>query len=159
MLKYASIGRNIFIVDKYFKLFFRNSLKNYDLNTAEGMVLLALFGQDGKNDMEILSAIHYGQFNKTQDQIIDELHYDKSVMARTMQSLENKGYVLRNDNPEDSRSYIFTITEKAQNFKPKLIEVLSEWNNLLLKDVENLEIVKSSLEKMCENVKYIVKGA
>ena len=90
-IKYAFIGRYIFIVDKYFRLYFKDSLKEYGMNSAEGLVLLVLFGEDGM----------------TQDQLIAELQYDKGVMARTMKSLEEKAYVKRERNPIDKRSSIF----------------------------------------------------
>lgn len=151
MYEYASIGRNIMIIHKYFKMFFKNELKKYHMNTAEAMVLLALYEHDGKTDEEILTAIHNGSVGKTQDQIIGELHYDKGVMARTMQSLENKGYILRNDNPHDNRSYIFTLTEEARCFKPKLIAILRQWNEGLLADIGDLDMLKQLMERMATN--------
>jgi len=151
MYQYASIGRDIMIIHKYFKMFFKHELKKYQLNTAEAMVLLALYEQDGKTDEEILTTIHNGRVGKTQDQIIGELHYDKSVMARTMQSLENKGYILRNINPQDNRSYVFTLTEQATSFKPKLIAILRQWNDSLLADIDDLAALKRIMDKMAFN--------
>ncbi len=153
MLQYASIGRNISIANKYFKLFFKNALKKYGLNTAEAMALLMLYGQSQQVSDELLRAIHQDLPGKTQDQLVEELHYDKSVMTRTMQALESKGYVLREANPLDNRSYLFTLTEKAQAFKPQLIAILRQWTTGLLEQVENPEVVKQAMEQMAENAR------
>ena len=58
-----SIGRNIMVIDKYFRMYFKNHLKQYGLNTAEGLSLLALYEEDGR----------------TQEQLIMLLHYDKAL--------------------------------------------------------------------------------
>ena len=54
MLKPSTIGCNILIIEKYFKLFLKYSLKEYELNTAEGMVLLALYGHNGQTEDQTL---------------------------------------------------------------------------------------------------------
>lgn len=158
MFECTSIGRNILIIDKYFKLYFKNALKEFDLNTAEGMALLALFSQEGKIDSDTLDAMRRENCGKTQDQIIDELHYDKSVMTRTMQSLEKKGYVSRSENPNDSRSYIFTVTDQATQFKPTLIDILRAWNDLLLKDIAHEDIIRNAVKIMSRNAQNAVLG-
>ena len=43
MLEHKAVGLNIFIIDKYFKMYLKKSLKQYELNTAEGLVLLVFF--------------------------------------------------------------------------------------------------------------------
>lgn len=136
-IKYGYIGRYILIVDKYFRLFLKDSLKEYDLNSAEGLALLVLYGEEGI----------------TQDKIIDELQYDKGVMARTMKALEDKAYVRRVKNPLDNRSSIFFLTEKAKEFKETLISVLKKWHSIISRDIdqESLGVLNSCLKKMSEN--------
>lgn len=75
-------------------------------------------------------------------------------MTRTMQSLEGKKYVTRKNNTEDSRSYIFELTEKAIHLRPDLLDILSEWNDILLQgiDKELADLIKSQLDKMVDNV-------
>lgn len=157
MKRYASIGRSMNIADKYFRLYLRNSLKPYDLNTAEGTVLLSLYGKDGTTENQIFDSINDQKPCHTQDQIIDELHYDRGVMTRTMKALEEKEYVLRSDNPNDCRSYIFSLTKKALGFKPILVGILYEWNECLLEgiDADTLKIVENALTIMARNaMKY-----
>lgn len=154
MVEYKAIGVNMFIIDKYFKLYLKKSLRKYDLNAAEGLVLLVFLKHHNKMTQDELDEIHKKRAGKTQDEIISELHYDKGVMARTMQSLECKNYVTRKNNPNDSRSYIFELTQKAISLKPELIKILNEWNNTLLQgiDKELASLVKSQLDKMVDNI-------
>ena len=138
MDKFVSIGRNITIADKYFKLYLRNVLQPYNINATEGIVLLMMYRKSSGN---------------TQDELIKDIHYDKGVMARTMKELEEKGYVERNQNPLDSRSFIFSLTEKGHDFKHILIDFLRQWNKKLISDIseEHLAIVEASLEIMAQN--------
>lgn len=89
----------------------------------------------------------------TQDELIKDIHYDKGAMTRTMKSLEKKGYVERNNNPLDSRSFIFSLTEKDNSFKHIIIDILRQWNVQQLKGIceENLALVEESLETMALN--------
>lgn len=157
MDKRACTGRNIMVIDKYFKLYFRRMLKEYDLNSAEGMVLLALFGSDGLTEKQILTSIHSGTGAQTQEQIIRELHYDKGVLTRTMQALEEKEYVRRSKNPQDSRAYDFHLTEKAKDFRPKLMKILSQWHTHLVDgiDQKTLDLLDETLEAMAKNAIWI----
>ena len=101
-----------------------------------------------------LDKIHNCKPGKTQDEIISELHYDKGVMARTMQSLEDKNYVIRKNNPQDNRSYIFQLTENAINLKPEILKILNEWNNTLLQGIDKkiVDLIKLQLDKMVDNI-------
>jgi Transcriptional regulators len=155
-----SIGRNNMIIEKYFKLFFKNSLKEYNFNTTEGIVLLLLMEKEARPQNDAIEKFHMLIDGQSQDQMIDEVHYDKAVMTRTMQSLETKGYVIRNVNPIDSRSYIFSLTKKAIDFKPILLNILKAWNDGLQNgiDKEKLEIVNQALSKMAANAIELTKG-
>lgn len=115
--------------------------------------MLSLYGENATTERQILDSIHLHAFRHTQDQIIDELHYDRGVMTRTMKALEEKGFVVRSDNPDDSRSYIFSLTNKAFNFKPVLVGILQEWNACLLEgiDPQTLQTVDNALRIMAHN--------
>ena len=142
MNDFASIGKNILIVDKYFKIYFRNALKEYDLNASDGLAILML----------------YEGHCQTQDQIISELHYDKAVVARTMKGLEEKGYVERFENPDDNRSFIFKPTERVEVIKPELMRILREWSNKLMDGIDDIETLKKQMSIMSQNAYKTVKG-
>jgi len=151
-----ALGRDIFVIDKYFRIFFKNALKPYDLNTTEAMVLLALYEKGGSVAEDVFDDIHGHKLSKSQDQIIEDLQYDKAAMTRTMQALETKGFVVRRENPRDSRSYLFSATEKADDFKPALIDLLKDWNQILLDGIEDLDIVGPAIKRMADNAKHSI---
>ncbi len=150
------LGKDIFVIDKYFKIYFRNALKPYGINASEAMVLLALYTKGGEMGNSIFDEIHRGKFGKTQEQIINDLHYDKGAMTRIMQSLEQCGLVIRKNNPGDSRSFVFHTTAKADAFKPRLIEILRKWNSSLLDGIEHADIIKEAVSKMSRNARRTV---
>jgi DNA-binding MarR family transcriptional regulator len=139
MVRYALPGRCILVIDKYFKLFLRDSLLPHSLTAAEGLILLALYGGDGK----------------TQEQIIDELHFDKGVMTRMTKSLENSGFVVRSRNAADNRSFFFHLTDAGVSFKPVLTAILQSWSDIILQGVDDdaLDVLNRTLQRMSQNVK------
>lgn len=155
-----SIGRNNMIIEKYFKLYFRNCVRRYGLNTAEGLILLLMMEKEMMPEHNALDKMHQLFKGQTQDQMNDEIHYDKAVMTRTMQSLESKGYVERRINPADKRSFVFSLTKKAADLKSTLIDILTRWNDGLQKgiDQEKLEIVKTIMSQMSNNALELAKG-
>jgi hypothetical protein len=78
------IGHNIMAFDKYFRVYLKNCLNDYDLNIAEGMVLLSVREKGRENEGEKIDRILTSEQETTRDQLVQELHYDKSVMTRTM---------------------------------------------------------------------------
>lgn len=149
MKRFEGIGKNMMIQDRYFKMYLKDSLKPYNLNSAEGIVLLMMFKSMAETD----KATENENPGNTQDQIIKEIHYDKGVMTRTMKDLEDKGFVSRNQHPDDSRSFLFSLTKQGLDFKDTLVSILQKWNDELLKGIssEDLEIVERSLEIMANN--------
>ena len=141
--------------DKYFRIYLKNNLKDHNLNAAEGMVLLSLLENERKSEGEIFNSIHTSDSEITQDQLVHELHYDKSVMTRTMQSLEEKGYVIRSVNPKDSRSFIFNLTEAGLEFNEVLMTIMIKWNAAILDGFTPTEIdfMNDMLARLAQNAK------
>ena len=120
---YPEIGRIIMAYDKRFKVFMKNALKEQGLTVTEALVLLSLYETDGQ----------------TQDGLLSSIYYDKSVMARTMQSLEKGGYISRSENPEDKRSWLFHLTENGRQMKPVIVNALRSWCQLAFRDMDDAE--------------------
>lgn len=142
------------IADKYFRLYLRDRLNPFDLNTAEGTVLLDMYSRSDETAGSPEGSENEG---RTQEELIAKLHYDKGVMTRTMKALEEKGYVQRKKNPDDSRSFIFILTEKGRNFKAVIINIMRDWSKILLEGVDEAELdaMGRALDKMSVNaVRY-----
>lgn len=159
MDKRACTGRNIMVIDKYFKLYFRRRLKAHDLNSAEGMVLLALYGSDGMTERQIFNSLHSNVPAQTQEQLIRELHYDKGALARTMKALEEKDFVQRAKNQRDSRAVDFNLTDKARELRPRIMEILVDWNDALIGGIpaDDLDRTIDTLERMAANAAVKVR--
>lgn len=80
-------GKNMSNITKHFRIYFNYGMKPYGLTATQGLILLVLYGNDGAN----------------QEQLIEVLNYDKSVMARTVKSLVDLGYIERRVKSKDKR--------------------------------------------------------
>lgn len=79
----------------------------------------------------------------TQAEICQKLELDKGAAARQLASLEAKGYLRREPNPDDGRSQLLFVTEKAdelKNSKAHLEEAFYEWLTEPLSEEEQAEL-------------------
>lgn len=67
----------------------------------------------------------------TQDQLTQQLRFDKATTARSVKLLEQSGYIKRKPDPNDRRSHLLYPTEKADRFFPMLRSILDESNRKL----------------------------
>lgn len=135
MKDFHSIGQSVFITDKYFKIFLKNELKEYDLNRAEAMTLMMLLS----------------------DRPLAELHYDKGVLSRTLQSLEEKGYITRSTSAEDGRANDITVLDSAISVGHKIDVILKNWNDGVTEGIEDIELFETMLRKLVENARELSK--
>lgn len=70
----------------------------------------------GTGELDVLHAIRKNP-GITQAGVCKILGIDKGAVARQTVSLEGKGYILRQENPEDGRSQLLFATEQAENLK------------------------------------------
>jgi len=136
---YSDIGRLIMTYDKHFKAFMKKELASSGLNVAEAMVMMALYEKDGQ----------------TQDQLLHELSYDKSVMTRVIQSLEAAGMIYRTQNTEDGRSWIMNLTPEGISVKRKILSALRKWCTIAFEgiDDESAAQLLSVLMTVRDNIK------
>ncbi len=76
------------------------------------------------------------------------LNFTKSGATRIVNRLESKGYVTREDSPEDGRVCCVMITEKGVNVVSKIVENYTNYLHETLKylDTEAMEQVKKVLD-------------
>lgn len=133
-----SIGRLISILHRQSQIYINNSLKEFNITSAEYSFLLSLYRKEGV----------------TQDELSCYLHIDKSATTRAIRSLEEKGLVTRNKDDIDKRFNRVYLTEKAINFKDKVRERIFHWSEFLAEDLdeETYDMVYNVLEKMVDKV-------
>lgn len=93
----------------------------------------------------------------TQDQLAEIIFVNKSNVARQLAVLEKSGFVKREPNPSDGRKLLVYPTEKAHIVYPKVVEILKEWNEIILDGFSSAE--KDLLEKTMSDVMKKAKTA
>lgn len=81
----------------------------------------------------------------TQSELRDLLKIDKGAAARRAASLEAKGYLVRQDNPDDGRSQLLYATDASEdlkNSKAKIEAVFYEWLLSSLSDADRTEFCR-----------------
>ena len=87
---------------------------------AEKLVLLTVREEGvGTAEIDLIHALRHHPGCT----LAELLHADKAAIARRTKNLEAKGYLTRQDAPNDRRSQLLYPTEKAENLKSSKAEV------------------------------------
>ena len=87
--------KSISILYRKSHIWLNNNCASYDISAAQAVVILIIC------DYRSL----------TQDDITKRLSLDKSVIAKTANKLEERGYLVRTTNTKDKRTYDISPTE------------------------------------------------
>ncbi len=97
---------------------------------------------------------------RSQEELARELCINKSTVARNLNYLEEKGYILRNSLPNDKRQFCIFPTKKMLSVLPEIKNASREWMSLLSEDIpqDELEIFNSVLSRMQQKAREIIEG-
>ncbi|MBN2393694.1 MAG: MarR family transcriptional regulator [Anaerolineae bacterium] len=101
------------------------NLRPLGLSSAEGNVILHLFTQ--------------GQA-MGQDQLVAQLDVSKAAVSRTLNSLEKKGYITRQRDPEDNRAHRILLTDKALEIGPAVEQIYNHIFTLAVQGISQIEL-------------------
>jgi DNA-binding MarR family transcriptional regulator len=89
--------------------------------------------------------------------IAEKLDCDRPTISGIIDRLETQGWIMRLPNPEDKRSYIITLTEKADRILSHFEEIKEANNNILLKGFQEDEAIlfKNYLSRVIDNFKDV----
>lgn len=134
-----SIGRLVSILHRQAQIYLHTALKDLDIGSSEHAFLITLL-KEGRMTQEELSA---------------RILIDKAATARAVKSLEDKGYVRREADPEDKRAKMVICTEKAVACRDEIQEALRIWADFLMADLDaqTAELVFNALEHMSEKAR------
>ncbi|MFS8541400.1 MAG: MarR family transcriptional regulator, partial [Tissierellales bacterium] len=59
--------------------------------------------------------------------------------TRAIKKLEKEGYVIRKRDEEDRRVKRIYLTEKALEIKPKVLDLMNQWEEKMLKSLTSVE--------------------
>ena len=90
----------------------------------------------------------------SQQEIADQMHKDKNSITKLVDAIEKKGFVKRNQNPNDRRSNTIVLTELADSLKDdaktKGIFILDKMLTGISE--EELHSFLDTLDKLCANM-------
>ncbi len=129
---------NMSIIVRYCRTFTERKLKEFDLTFGEQIIVMYLSANENVN----------------QDTISKTFIIDKGMVAKTLNKLERKGFIMRKQNPNNKRENIISITQKGTDILNNMRAVLKEWNEILYEGMskEDIASVKRLTGKMVENV-------
>lgn len=106
------MNRQIGIIERCNALYRSNAFKELGIGGYQHSYILAICNNPGIS----------------QDEIAKRIHVNKSNVTRHVACLEEGGFVRREDNPKDKRSFVVYPTEKALEIKPKILKILRDWD-------------------------------
>jgi DNA-binding MarR family transcriptional regulator len=137
MKKQKSVGRLISCTHRNIHSYLHHQLETYELGSGQLHFLMILYKQDGVN----------------QETLAEKINIDKATCARAIKKLIDHGFVTRQKDPNDKRSYQLHLTKKAIELKPILRTILKNLSKQLLKDFSREEEQKffEYLERISKN--------
>lgn len=133
---------NLEVIVRYWRNFTEKRLREFDLTFGEQIIIIFL----SKNE------------NVNQESISKRYMIDKGMVAKTLTRLEDKGFIKREQNPNNKRENIISLTEKSAYIMEYINTIFDDWNKILYGEMskEDIDCVKRLTGKMAENVaKYL----
>ncbi|MBR5868922.1 MAG: MarR family transcriptional regulator [Clostridia bacterium] len=112
---------------------------------------LAKIGLEGSDQPFVLHLCHSPGIS--QEQLAREIYIDKSGVARKLASLEKRGYIRRESDPQDKRVLRVYPTEMLLEMLPAIRNSNTEWNRRILEGFteEEKEQLESLLTRAMNN--------
>ncbi|MFC2033153.1 MarR family winged helix-turn-helix transcriptional regulator [Chloroflexota bacterium] len=104
--------------------YYDQRLSTFDLTPSQFFVFNALCMGDGI----------------TVGEIGERVHLDNSTITGIIDRMERSGYVERQPNPDDRRSVLVNLTEKAKGLAPRILEFADELDTTLRKPFSRQEM-------------------
>lgn len=98
----------------------------------------------GTGEFDLIHLVRH-QPGISQKEVSHSLNMDKGAVARRVANLEQKGYLIRKENPKDGRSQLLYATNKAdslKNSKAHVETVFYEWLTEGLSEQEQEEFAR-----------------
>ena len=90
----------------------------------------------------------------TQKELADICHMDVTTMSRSLDRLEEAGFLERRRDPGNRRSFLVCLTQSGVEEAHKVLEILAELDERICRDFDaaEMEQLYRSLEKICRNL-------
>lgn len=126
------------VIVRYSRSFLEKRLKQYDVSFNEQIMLMYISKKEHIN----------------QDNIAKNFITDKGTVAKAIKKLEEKGFIIRKENPSNKRENIITLSTKGQDIICYMNKLLIEWQEIVFKDFSEEEIdqMKKLAGKILKNI-------
>lgn len=124
MDEYINIGRWFSILHRRSQLFVVEASEKLHLTYSEYVMLLRLFDHEGAR----------------QDELAAMLYLDKAVVTRTINMLQQKGLIYRQQDPQDKRAKHIYLTDYGREQHTYLRNVIQRWVDYLVADMDPEEV-------------------
>ena len=91
--------------------------------------------------MRYIMAIYDNQ-GLSQDDLVKMFAQSKASIAKSVQKLEDEGYITREVNPKNRRKYMLKTTSKANELVPKIRKISKDWEKEVGITDEDYELKK-----------------
>ncbi|AKB85264.1 MarR family winged helix-turn-helix transcriptional regulator [Methanococcoides methylutens] len=115
------VGKHISYLHRYARRYYDRELEPYGIGGAQLQILMPLYKMDGIS----------------QELLAQTIKVDKTTIARSIKKLVDKGYILRQTDEKDRRSYRIFLTEKGKTTEHEMMEIFNRWENNLLSKFDN----------------------
>lgn len=93
------------------------------------------------HEMRYIMAIYDNQ-GLSQDDLVKMFAQSKASIAKSVQKLEDEGYITREVNPKNRRKYMLKTTSKANELVPKIRKISKDWEKEVGITDEDYELKK-----------------
>jgi len=125
-------ARAIGILNRQFQLYLNAALSGSDLTYSECIFLINIYSNEGINQEE-LSVL---------------LAIDKAATARSIKSLESKGYITRKSSGENKKVKTLYIAEEGKQHKQSIKALFKKWDEFITEGMSKEEKEAAS-ETVC----------
>ncbi len=136
MDEYINIGRWFSILYRRSQIFVVEACEKLHLTYSEYVMLLRIYDHEGAR----------------QDELAAMLYLDKAVVTRTMNMLEQKGLVYREQDTRDKRAKHVYLTDFGKEQHAYLRNVIKRWVDYLVEDMEpqDVEVIVKGIDHLVE---------
>lgn len=126
------------VIMRYSRSFLEKRLKRYDISYNEQIMIMYISKKEHTN----------------QDSIAKNFMTDKGTVAKAIKKLEDRGFILRKENPSNKRENIITLSAKGREVINHMNMLLKEWQEIVFKDFSEEEIdqMKKLKGKILKNI-------
>ena len=128
---------NLRILVRSFEAYFRKDMGAIDVNIGEIPVLLAIYTNEGLNQIDLVRKFHVTEAN----------------ISKTTKNLLQKELIIKKIDNENNTKKLLFLTDEGQEVCNHLLEIFQEWKNVLKGDIsgDELRAFAATLDKIAKN--------